>query len=124
MAHDQTYILTQAVSQSRISQVALRLIEVTNVVAFRRGAVAQAGKLRKDKPHPVGLLVPRRQFFDDPMVHGSLGLYEADEIRISHSNARALRWKWPSGLRELVRIQNLALMWTFDGRNVCFGNFG
>ena len=24
------------------------------------------------------------------MAHGNLGLYEADEIRISHSNARAL----------------------------------
>ena len=27
---------------------------------------------------------------ESAMVHGNLGLYEADEIRISHSNARAL----------------------------------
>ena len=64
----------QAFSEGRIIEVALGLIEVANRVALRHGAVAQAGNLRENEPHPVGPLVPRGQFFDDPSVHGSLRL--------------------------------------------------
>ena len=36
----------------------------------------------------MGPLLPRRQFFDDPMAHGILGLYEANKIRIGHEDAK------------------------------------
>ena len=58
----------QAFSEGRIIEVALGLIEVANRVALRHGTVAQAGNPRENEPHPVGPLVPRGQFFDDPGV--------------------------------------------------------
>ena len=61
-------IVAQAFSQGRIIEVALGLIEVANRVALRHGAVAQAGNLRENEYNPVGPLVPRGQFFDDPGV--------------------------------------------------------
>ena len=87
MAQHQTYIMAQTFSQGRIIKVALGLIQVANRVALRHGAVAQAGNLREDEPHPVGPLVPRGQFFDDPGVYGSLRLHEANEIRIGHERS-------------------------------------
>ena len=49
----------------------------------------QARELGKDEPHPVGLLLPRRQLFDDPTADGILGLYEANKIRIGHEECQA-----------------------------------
>jgi hypothetical protein len=85
----ETHIVPQAISEDRIRQVALGVIHVANCVALRNGAVAQPSKLREDEPHPVGLLVSRRQFFDDLAAHRILGLYEANKISIGHSDAKA-----------------------------------
>ena len=77
MAQHQTRIMTETFSQDRIGEIAGGLIKTMKGVAFCHGAKAQSSKLWKDEPHPVGLLVASRQFLDDPVVHGSLGLYEA-----------------------------------------------
>ena len=69
--------MTETFSQDRVGEIAGSLIKTMKGVAFCHGATAQSSKLRKDEPHPVGLLVASRQFLDDPVVHGSLGLYEA-----------------------------------------------
>ncbi len=48
----------------------------------------------------MGLLSPRDKLFDDPIADGRLGLYEADEISISHrritcTNMCQCRLKFP-----------------------------
>jgi hypothetical protein len=73
VAQHQTHVVAQAISEDRINQVALGLIQAANCVALRHGAVAQPSKLREDEPHPVGLLTSRRQFFDDLTTHRILG---------------------------------------------------
>ena len=77
----------QAFSQGRIIEVALGLIEVANRVALRHGAVAQAGNLRENEPHPVGPLVRRGSVLRRPGRTGSLRLHEANEIRIGHEGS-------------------------------------
>ena len=42
----------------------------------------QTRQLRKDEPHPVGLLVSIDQLFNDLTIDLNLGVYEANEIGI------------------------------------------
>ena len=82
-------VMTQAAAQDWISEIPLGLIQIPYRVALGHRAPAQASKLGKDEPHPVGPLVPLCEFLDNLFVHRRLSIHEADEIRVGHARAGA-----------------------------------
>jgi hypothetical protein len=69
------------------------VIQVANCLALCHGAVAQPSKLREDEPHPVGLLVSHRQFFDELATHES---WASRKRTRSGSVIRVRRHRWAS----------------------------
>ena len=100
VVEDQPYVMTQPPPKGGVSKVSSRLIQIRYGVVLRRGATAQADKLRKDEPHPVRALAAGSQLFCDLGMNRGLRLYEACEIRIGYGRDLLqfcwLRSIWPS----------------------------
>ena len=77
--------MAQAVTKNRVSQITLSLICILYGVSLSHGAMSQTGQLRKDEPHPVGLLASSGQLLIDLAIDLSLGIHKVNEISLSHS---------------------------------------
>ena len=59
-------------------------LEAVKLIQERGVSVAQTSQLRKDKPHPVGPLLPVSQRVDNLAIGLGLGIHKADEIGFRH----------------------------------------
>jgi hypothetical protein len=74
-----------------MSEVGDRFLARRDGKPLRHRAVPEAGKLRKDEPHPVALLLTAAQFFHDTRIDRRLRVDEALEIKgISHGVSLSL----------------------------------
>jgi hypothetical protein len=76
--------VAQAVPENGISQIAPSFSYIPDRISLSHGAVPQTRQLRKDEPHPVGALESAGQLLNDMTIDFSLGIYEANEIRLCH----------------------------------------
>jgi hypothetical protein len=84
MARDESNNLTEAAAQDWVRKITLGLIQILYCVVLGHRAAAQASKLRKDVPHPMGLLMSFCEFLNNLFVHRGLSVNEADEVRSGH----------------------------------------
>ncbi len=71
-----------------VREIGARLGEPGDAVTPRGAAAAEAAELRKDEPHPVALLAPRREFAAHVAHHRGLRGDEAREVEgIVHARA-------------------------------------
>ena len=83
-------------AKNRVLDIRSCFLEATNSKPVRRFGPTQAGKLWKDKPHPVPDLYTRTDLFQCRLVDVSLGFHKAFET--AQPNTLWNGAKFPSGL--------------------------
>jgi hypothetical protein len=83
VAYHEAHVVAQAVPENWISQITPSLIHIPDGISPSHGAMPQTRQLRKDEPHPVGLLASIDQLFNDLTIDLNLGVSEANEIGVS-----------------------------------------
>ncbi len=68
-------------SNHGMRKISTGLVGARDGVALRRGAGAQARKLREGEPHPVALLTARVQFFQRHLVEGACGATKRSSLK-------------------------------------------
>lgn len=61
-------------------EISPRLVQRGYAIMFGGGAAAESGKLRKDEPHPVALLMSGAELGNRRVEHAILGVHEALQI--------------------------------------------
>ena len=74
----QAHIVTQSAPEERVRQVSPSLIQIADGVSLRHRAIAQAFKLGKDEPHPMGPFAAFGKFISDLVMDVRLSVHEAN----------------------------------------------
>src|SRR5450759_645443 len=90
---DERRALPKPGSQDAVPEIGRGLVARANRKPLRHRAMPEAGKLRKNEPHPVTLLLAPAQFGKDARINRRLRLNETLEIgSISHGAGLAPDW--------------------------------